>query len=130
MMAQTLRNITVNTDEGIKRPKLINKHNTIIALCSPEGIKMNAGDFRYVNMNCSTELPDGIIGTFILLPSLRDEGLELALHNSNPDSRKVQFELLNKNHSRKIRIRKRDKIAMFMTLNDGTENFKMKYEHL
>ena len=106
----------------------MNEHNTIIALYSPEGIKMNAGDFRYININCSIELPDGIIGTFILLPSLRNKGLELT-HKSNPDSRKVQFELLNKNHDNKIHIRKRDKLAIFMTLNVGTENFKIKYKH-
>ena len=129
MMAQTLRNITVTTEKGIKRPKSINKHNTIIALYSPERIKINAEDFRYVNMNCSIELPDRIIGHFILLPSLRDDGFELTLNRSNPDGRKVQFELLNKNHSKKISVRKKDKLAIFMSINEGTENFKIKYEH-
>ena len=89
-MAQTLRNRTVTTEKGIKRPKSINEHNTIAALYSPEGIKMNARDFRCINMNCSIELPDGIIGTFILLPSLRNESLKLT-HKSNPDSKKYNM---------------------------------------
>ena len=117
-MAETLRHIKFTVEKGTKRPKSINKHNTIIVLYSPEKIKMQAGDFRYVLMNFSIDLPTDIIGTFLIVPSLRDEGLELT-HNTNPNcGQKMRFELFNKNNNKNIKIKKGDKLAIFMTINE------------
>ena len=72
----------------------------------PEKIKMNAGDFRYVVMDFAIGLPKDIMGTFLIVPSLRVEGLELT-YSTNPEcGEKIKFELFNKNHNRKIVIKK------------------------
>ena len=68
---------------------------------------MNAGDFRYVVMDFAIGLPEDILGTFLIVPSLRVEGLELT-YNTNPEfGEKIKFELFNKDRNRKIVIKKR-----------------------
>ena len=78
---------------------------------------MNAGDFRYVVMDFNMNLPKDIMGTFLIVPLPRVEGLQLTC-NTNPDNGdKIKFELLNQNHTKKIDVKKREKLAMFMTIN-------------
>ena len=127
-MATSARFITFTVEKGKKNLKSINEENTVYVLYAPERIKMNAGDLRYVVMDFAADLPKGIMGTFLIVPSLRVEGLDLT-YNTNPGcGNKIRFELFNKNHSRKIDVKKREKLALFMTINEGTERFQTKYE--
>ena len=89
---------------------------------------MNAGDFRYVVMDFALNLPKDIMGAFLIVPSLRVEGLELT-HNTNPGCvDKMRFELFNKNHTRKIEVKKGEKLALFVTINEGIKSFQTRYE--
>ena len=89
---------------------------------------MNAGDFRYVVMDFAIGLPEDIMGTFLIVPSLRVVGLELR-YNTNPAcGEKIKFELFNKDRNRKIVIKKEEKLALFMTINEGLESFQTRYE--
>ena len=90
---------------------------------------MNPGDFKYLNMNFSIDIPEEIIGTLAIVPSLKIEGLQM-LHNTNTNcGQKIRFKLFNKNHNKKVVIGRRDKLAIFATINKGLENFRIKYEH-
>ena len=111
-----------------KKPKPITEFNTVYALYAPEIIKLNAGDFKYVVMDFSLTLPEHIIGTFLIIPSLTIEGLKLSNYSFPQYGGKVRFELFNQNHTKKRGIKKRDKLAMFMTINEGTEHFQTRYE--
>ena len=51
---------------------------------------MQPGDFKYLTMNFSIDLPGEIFGTFLIAPLLRTEGLEM-LHNTNTVGRKSDF---------------------------------------
>ena len=89
---------------------------------------MNAGDFRYVVMDFALNLSKDVMGAFLIVPSLRFEGLELT-HNTNPGcGDKMRFELFNKNHTRNIEVKKGEKLAFFVTINEGIESFQTRYE--
>ena len=90
---------------------------------------MNPGDFKYLTMNFSIDIPEEIIGTLAIVPSLKIEGLQM-LHNTNTNwGQKIRFKLFNKNHNKKVVIGRRDKLAIFATINEGLENFRIKFEH-
>ena len=96
------RYIKFNIEKGTKRPTSLNEYNTLYALYSPKSIKRNPGDFKYLTMNFSIDLPEEIIGTFAIVPSLKIERLQM-LHNTNTNCRqKIRFELFNKNHNKKM----------------------------
>ena len=116
-------------EKGSKKPKPINEENTAFALYSPKRIKMNVGDFKYKIMDFAVDVPKDILSTFLIVPSLKVEGLQLTYHTNIGCGDKIRFELFNKNHEKKIDIKKREKLALFMTINDGAENFQTRYEY-
>ena len=105
-MATNTRSIKFTVEKGKKKPKSINEQNTVYVLYAPERIKMNAGDFRYVVMDFSLDLPKDIMGTFLIVPSLRVEGLDLTHHTNPGCGDKIRLDLFNKNHTRKIDVKK------------------------
>ena len=126
--AYSLRSIKFTVEKGKKKPKSINEQNTIYVLYAPEKIKINAGDCRYVVMDFAIGLPKDIMRTFLIVLSLRVEGLELT-YNTNPEcGEKIKFELFNNNRNRKILIKKEEKLALFMTINEELESFQTRYE--
>ena len=121
--------IIFSVEISTKKIKATNDSNTIFALYVPETIKINASEFKHVIMNFSLDLPEDI-GTFLIVLSLRIEGLEIT-HNTNTNSgHNIRLELLNKSHARVIRIKKGKKLALFMTMNEGTEHFKTRFEKI
>ena len=126
MAESNLREIIFSVEKSTKKPKAINDSNTIFALYAPETIKINACEFKHVIMKFSLELPEDIFGT----SSLRIEDLEIA-HNTNTNNgQNIRLELLSKSHARVIRIKKGEKLALFMTMNEGTEHFKTRFEKI
>ena len=118
-MATSARFSKFTAEKGKKKPKSINEENKAYVLYAPETIKMNAGDFRYVVMNFAVDITKDIMGTFLIVPSLKLEG---------GCGDKIRFELFNKNHSRKIDVKNSEKLALFMIISEGTERFQTRYE--
>ena len=79
-------------------------------------------------MGFNLTLLGNIIGTFLVMTSLKIEGLQLTNYFFPQHGGKVRFELFNQNDNKKIDIKKRDKLAMFMTINKGKEHFQTRYE--
>ena len=110
-MATNTRSIKFTVEKGKKKPKPINEANTVYVLYAPKRIKMNAGDFRYVVMDFSLNLPKDIMGTFLIVPSLRVEGLQLTHHTNPGCGDKIRFKLFNQNYAKKIDVKKKEKIG-------------------
>ena len=106
-MARSTRSITFTVEKGIKRPKSITESNIVYALYAPERIKLNAGDFKYIVMGFSLTLPENIIGTFLIISSLKMGRLKLTNYSFPQHGGKVRFELFNQNHNKKIGIEKK-----------------------
>ena len=81
-------------------------------------------------MNFLIDIPEDITGTFLIVPSLKVEGLELKYNTNTNHGKNIMLELFNKNHTRKISVNKGEKLALFMTMNEGTEYFKTRFEKL
>ena len=60
------------------------------------------------------------------MPKLQEEGLKLIGHN-NEQNQRVRLEYFNPTF-KKFTIKKYMTIAIFMTLNEGNESFKKKFE--
>ena len=93
---------------------------------------MDGGHFKHVIMNLAIDLPEDIIVivTFLIVLSLRVEGLEITHHINTNCGQNIRLELFNKNHTREIRISKGEKLALFMTMNEEIECFKTRFEKL
>ena len=81
-------------------------------------------------MNFLIDIPEYIIGTFLIVASLRVGGLELTYNTNTSHRQNVMLELFKKNHTRKISVNKGEKLALFMTIDEGTEYFKTRFEKL
>ena len=62
--------------------------------------------------------------------SLRDEGMRLTHHTNVSDNQRIRLELFNKTFNKTFTLKKKTKIALFMTLNEGTEGFKTEPEKI
>ena len=122
-MALAVEKIIFKIEKGSKGPKSINSANSIFALYAPETLTIYPGQTKLVFLKCSIHHPDNILSTFLIMPSLRNEGLKLAHHrNVNVDQR-IRLEFLNPT-LKTFTLKKDSKIALFMRLNEGSEGLK------
>ena len=125
-MALAVEKIIFKIEKGSKRPKSINSANSIFALHAPETLTIYPGQTKFVFLKYSIHHPDNIHSTFLIMPSLRNEDLKLAHHtNVNVDQR-IRLEFLNPT-LKTFTLKKDSKIALFMTLNEGSEGLKKKF---
>ena len=122
-MAEEKKKYNIHSWETNKKTKILEwvKH-CICIICA----KKNKD--RTVTYSISTFkiiLPEHIIGTYIILPCLAKQ--EIKLMDCNTYQR-TSINFFNQNHTKIVTIRKREPIANFITFNEGTENFNVKYE--
>ena len=62
-------------DEKTRRPKRL--ENNVFVLYSQERIKLQPGEIKSINMKVKLKLPDNLVGTCTLLPSLIESNIKL-----------------------------------------------------
>ena len=124
------RKIKLKIEKGTKKPKPINSANSIFILYAPETLKIRPNEFKFTFLKYSIHLLEDILSTFLITPALRNKGLRLThLTNVNDDQR-IRLEIFNKTLSKTFTLKKKSKIALFMTLNEGTDGFKTEFEKI
>ena len=116
--------------KSTRRPKRL--ENNVFVIYSPEKIKLEPGELKFVNMRIKIKFSKNIIGSCTILQSLSNYGLKLL--NSNTISQEFNsniqnfltvnkndlpswtliFELFNKSFTRTLQIRKRLEIRYFI----------------
>ena len=126
-----------------RRPKRLK--NNVFVIYSPERIKLQPGEKRYVNMCVKIHFSKNIEGSCRILYSLSNYVLKLL--NSNTISQEINsnidnfltvdennlppwilvFELFNKSFTDTLQIRKRQEIGYFFITNDRGKEIDFKY---
>ena len=122
------RSIKFTIEKGIRVPKEINRQKTIDAVFAPERLTIYPGQMIFIYTKFAVTYPDDILTTFLIMPSLKKEGLKLIGQN-NESNQRVRLEYFNPT-LKTFTIKKKKKIAIFMTLNEGNESFKEKIEKI
>ena len=118
------RSIKFTIEKGIRAPKEINKQKTIYAVFAPERLTIHPGQTIFIYTKFAVTYPDDILTTFLIMPSLKKEGLKLIGQN-NESNQRVRLEYFNST-LKTFTIKKKLKIAIFMTLNEENESLKRK----
>ena len=127
-MAPAARKIKFKIEKSTKEPKSINPANSIFILYAPDTIKFRPNEFQFVFLKYSIRLPEVILSTFLITPALRDEGLKLTHHTNVNEDRRIRLEFFNKTLNKIFTLKKKSKITLFMTLNEGAKGFKTEFE--
>ena len=126
-----------------RRPKRL--ENNVFVIYSPERIKLQTGEKRYVNICVKIHFSKNIEGSCRILYSLSNYGLKSL--NSNTISQEINsnidnfltvdknnlppwilvFELFNKSFTETHQIRKRQEIGYFFITNDRGKEIDFKY---
>ena len=129
--------------KSTRRPRRL--ENNVFVIYSPEKIKLQPGEMKFVNMGVEIKIPKSITGSCVILQSLSNYGLKLL--NSNTISQEfnaniqnlltidendlptwtLTFELFNKSFTRTLQIRKRQEIGYFFKTNDRGKEIDFKY---
>ena len=129
--------------KSTRRPRRL--ENNVFVIYSPEKIKLQLGEMKFVNMGVKIKFSKNITGSCTILQSLSNYGLKLL--NSNTISQEFNsniqnfltvnenglpswtliFELFNKSFTRTLQIRKRQEIGYFFITNDGGKELDFKY---
>ena len=118
------RSVKFVIEKGTKRPKALDNRNTAFKIYSPESIKIRPGDIKRVLLNYSIHLPQDIHATFLVAPGLGKEGLQLIRHSEINKDTRIYLEFFNKTLHTTFTLKKKSKIALFMTLNEETAGLK------
>ena len=129
VMASAAISITFKIEKKITRPKPIKKANTIYALYAPETIRIHPGEAKLVYLKFSVHVPTDILTTFLIMPNLKKEGLKLNHHTETNIDQRIRLEYINPT-LKNFTLKKNSKIALFITLNEGNEIFKKRFEKL
>ena len=129
----------------IRRPKKLK--NNVFVLYSPEGIKLQPGETKMLDMKLKIKLPKELIGTCTLLNTFTENGIQILNSQfispetnfarnhfvQNNKAAKEDFpwnlklELFNQNLTKTLKIRKRQEVGFFLTLNDRGEEIRYVY---
>ena len=88
------RSIKFTIENGYRVPKEINKEKTIYAVFSPETIAIYPGQTIFIHTKFSITYLNDILTTYIIMPSLQEEGLKLIGQN-NEQNQRVRLEYFN-----------------------------------
>ena len=119
-----MRSIKFVIEKGTKRPKALDRRNTCFQIYSPESVKINPGEIKRIILNYSIHLPQDILTTFLVAPGLGKEGLQLSRYADVNSDTRIYLEFFNKTLHTAFTIRKKSKIALFMTLNEESAGLK------
>ena len=108
-MALAARKIKFKIEKGTKRPKAIDENNSIFLLYAHEKIKIKPQEFKFACLKYSIHLPEDILSTFLIVPALRDKGLELTYYSNVNTNERIRLEFFNKTYDKTFTLRKKIK---------------------
>ena len=109
LMAVAARTIKFKIEKGYKRPKALDSRNSLFQIYSPELIKIRPGENQFVFLKYSINLPDDILTTFLINPSLGNEGLQLTRYTNTNIDEKIRLEFFNKTQIRHLTLKRTPK---------------------
>ena len=118
------RSIKFIIENGTKRPKAMDSRNSCFQIYSPERFKIAPGETKRIILNYSIHLPEDILSTFLVIPHLGKEGLQLIRHSETNCDTRIYLEFFNKTLHTTFKSAKKSKVALFMTLNEETAGLK------
>ena len=127
-MAVATRTIKFNIEKGYKRPKALDSRNSLFQIYFPDRIIIRPGETKFVFLKYSIHLPEDILTTFLITPSLGNEGLQLIHYTNTNIDQSIRLEFFNKTHNKTFTLKKKSKIALFMMLNEETAGLKKEFE--
>ena len=78
-------------------------------LYAHEKTKIKPQEFKFAYLKFSIHLPEDIISTFLIVPALRDEGLELTNYSNVNSDERIRLEFLNKTYDKTFTLRKKSR---------------------
>ena len=131
-----MRKIIFEVKKGFKRPKHL--ENNVFVLYFPNRIKIRPGESRKIRMKFGVAVPKGMICIITLLPLYQTIGIKLAHYkvtknktleeeDDKKNIQKLKITLTNTNLLKTIDLKKTQEICCFMALNEGEENFRIKF---
>ena len=106
IMALAARKIKFKIEKGMKRPKTIDEKNSIFLLYAHEKVKIKPQEFKFAYLKFSIHLPEGILSPFLIVPALRDEGLELTNYSNINSNKRIRLEVFNKTYDKTFTLKK------------------------
>ena len=125
----------------IRRPKKL--EDNVFVLHSPEGIKLQPGETKMLDMKLKIKLPKELIGTCKLLNTFAENGIQILnsqfissetnyardhfVQNKTVEEDlpwNLKLELFNRNLTKTLKIRKRQEVGFFLTLNGRGEEIR------
>ena len=100
-------------------------------LYEPETIRIHPNEAKFTFFKYSIHVPDDILSTFLITPTLREEGLKLTHYTNVKVNERIRLEFINpvlKTFT--LKKKKTSKIALFMTLNEGNDVCKTEFEKI
>ena len=126
-------------DKTTRKPRRL--ENNVFVLYLPDRIKLQPGEIKSTNMKIKLRLPNKIVGTCTLLPSLSCNNIKLlnsfhiamdgAITSQNqPIDLPYVFalEIQNQNINRAVQLRKNQELGFFTLLNEGMEEIRHKFK--
>ena len=127
-MTVATRTIKFKVEKGYKRPKALDSRNSLFQIYCPELIRIRPGEIKHVLLKYSIHLPSDILTTFLIVPSLGNEGLQLTRYSDTNTDERIRLEFFNNTHNTTFTFKKNSKIALFMMINEETEGLKKVFE--
>ena len=93
-MAVATRTIKFKVEKGYKRPKALDSRNSLFQIYSPELIRIRPGEIKRALLKYSIHLPSDILTTFLIVPSLGNEGLQLTRYSDTNTDERIRLKFL------------------------------------
>ena len=122
----TKRTITFNTRQGKRRKFKINKRGNIFSINVPRRITIRTAETATLNENIGLALPDGIVDTLVVLPTVRKLGLKLQNEHTIQGTQTLSFRLLIQSFTRTFSSKRDDLIGSLIILSESlSKSFKV-----
>ena len=130
---ETRREIEISTGLQIQKPPQLRTNGTFYAIYSPMKFKLRTCESIMLNLQLKIKLPDGVQGIIGLLPSLILQSL--TIENSKritlqTKDKLIKLDLLNRNFSNTISIKKNQEIVGLILLHSSHKSFVTRYKFL
>ena len=112
------KTITFNTSQGKRRPDKINIRGKRFSINVPRKIAIKPAETATVNKNIGVAIPDGIVATLAVLPTIRTLGLKLQnKHTTQRTHQTLSFTLLIQSFTRTFTFKRDHLIGSLIFLN-------------
>ena len=93
------RTIKLTTVQGKRRPDKINTKGRIFSICTLKKVTIKPCESTQIDSQIGVELPDGLVRTLIVLPTIQMTELKLKNDNSVEGKQTLVFQVINQTFS-------------------------------